>query len=87
MFEKIDVHQLQPGRHMQRLHPVPGDQEVEDDPRHHQCGKQACAHADGQHHTEAFDRARSKLVEQERRNQRRDVRIENRPERALVARM
>ena len=54
------------------------------EPRHDQRGEQARRHADGQRHAEALDFARAHENQNDGRNQRRDVRVENRAERAGV---
>ena len=68
----------------ERFQPVPVEQKVENQPRHDQRGEQARRHADGQRHAEALDFARAHENQNDGRDERRDVRIENRAERAGI---
>ena len=83
-FHEIDLRAPDDVQHRQRFQPVAVEQKVEDQPRHDQRGEQAGRDADGQRHAEALDFARAHKNQNDGRNERRDVRIENRSERARV---
>ena len=71
-------------KHRQRFDPLAVEQKIEDQPRHHQRGEQAGGHAYGQRDAETLDFTRPHENQNDRGNQRRDMRIENRAEGAGV---
>ncbi len=83
-FIKFTFALLMMCKHGQRFDPIAVEQEIENQPRHHERGEQARRDTDGQRHTETFDRSGAHENQDHGRNQRRDVRIEDRSERARI---
>ena len=76
-LHEIEFHVADDVQHGQRLEPVAGEKEVEDYPRYDQRGEQAGGHADGERDTETFDRAGAHENEDDGRDERGDVRVED----------
>ena len=84
--QEPDVGTLDDVQHRQGLDNVLGEEEVENQPGDHQGREHRDAQTNGQSHTEALDRTRAHDDQQHRRDQRRQVGIEDRSEGLVITR-
>src|SRR6185437_7158016 len=85
-FHEIQLHRRRNQmEHVQFLDQISAEEEIENEPRDDQRGEQAGGDTDGQRDAESFHRTGAHENQNDGRNQRRDVRVENGAEGAVIA--